>query len=132
MQGVAGFGRFSRMENQIGELRRSRRRYSAEEKRRIIVLYEESGLSRSEFCRREGIGLINLQRWIGKKRRGEFAAGEKRGARFVEVEGADIVTGGPRPYRVGFGAGVWLELESGFDEREVRILAEILRERGQC
>jgi hypothetical protein len=27
---------------------------------------------------------------------------------------------------------VWLELESGFDEREVRILAEILWGRGQC
>jgi hypothetical protein len=119
------------MENQGGELRRFRRRYSVEEKRRIIGLYEESGLSRSEFCRREGIGLINLQRWIGKKRRRELAGGE-RGVRFVEVEAAGIAAGGPRPYRVGFGEGVWLELESGFDEREVRILAGILRERGQC
>jgi transposase-like protein len=130
MQGVAGFGRFSRMENQIGELRRSRRRYSAEEKRRIIVLYEESGLSRSEFCRREGIGLINLQRWLGKKQRGELAAGKRSGARFVEVEARSSVQAGR--YRLGLGAERWLEIESGFDEREVRVLAGIVREGAGC
>lgn len=120
------------MENQVGGLSRSRRRYGAEEKERIIGLYEESGLSRAEFCRREGIGLINLQRWLGKKRRGEFATGEKRGVRFVEVEAPGIATAGSRPYRLGFGEGWWLELESGFDEREVRILAGLFQERGQC
>ena len=45
-----------------GVKRRPRRRCGAEEKERIIGLYEGSGLSVSEFCRREGIGLINLQR----------------------------------------------------------------------
>ena len=48
--------------------RRPRRRFSAEEKARIVGLYEESGLTRVEFCRREGIGLFNLQRWLGKRK----------------------------------------------------------------
>jgi transposase-like protein len=102
------------MENQIGELRRRpRRRYSAEEKERIIGLYGESGLSRSEFCRREGIDLINLQRWIGKKRRGEFAAGEKRGARFVEVESGRHCYGRP----ASLSGGIWSRRVAGVGER---------------
>ena len=31
-------------------------------------------------------------------------------------------------YRMGFGGGAWLEIEGGFDEREVRVLAGIVRE----
>ena len=114
------------IENEM--IRRPRRRYGAEEKERIIGLYEGSGLSGSEFCRREGIGLINLQRWLGKKRRGELARGQRPGARFVEARSA--VRAGR--YRLGWGAERWLEIEGGFDEREVRVLAGIVREGAGC
>ena len=43
------------MENENGMMRRPRGRFSAEEKARIVGLYEESGLTRVEFCRREGL-----------------------------------------------------------------------------
>jgi hypothetical protein len=43
------------MENENGMIRRPRRRFSAEEKARIIGLYEASGLTGVEFCRREGV-----------------------------------------------------------------------------
>jgi NADPH2:quinone reductase len=56
-----------------------RRRFSAEEKARIVRLYEESGLRGAEFCRREGVSLFNLRRWLGRQNR----VGE---ARFVEIE----------------------------------------------
>ena len=111
------------MESENGMIRRPRRRFSAEEKARIIGLYEESGLTRVEFCRREGVSLFNLQRWLGKRRR----SGE---ARFVEVEARAIAEQGR--YRMGFGGGAWLEVEGGFDEREVRVLAGIVREAARC
>jgi transposase-like protein len=111
------------MESENGTTRRPRRRFSAEEKARIIGLYEESGLTRGEFCRREGIGLFNLQRWLGKRGR----AGK---ARFVELETRAIAVEGR--YRMGFGGGAWLEVESGFAEREVRVLADIVREAARC
>ena len=81
--------------------RRPRRRFSAEEKARIVGQYRESGLRRVEFCRREGVSLFNLQRWLGKQNR----SGE---ARFVEVETRAIAEQGR--YRLGFG-GAWLEVE---------------------
>jgi hypothetical protein len=125
MRAVTGFGILPGMESENAKSRRLRRRFSAEEKARIIGLYEESGLTRWEFCRREGIGLFNLQRWIGKHRR----AGE---ARFVEVESLRIAAQDRCRYRVGFAVGAWLEVESGFDEREVRVLAGIVREAARC
>lgn len=123
MRGATGFGIVPGMESENGMSRTPRRRFSAEEKARIIGLYEESGLTRVEFCRREGIGLFNLQRWLGKRR----GAGE---ARFVEVEARAIAVHGR--YRMGFGGRAWLEVEGGFDEREVRVLAGIVSEVARC
>jgi hypothetical protein len=123
MQVVAGFGIVARMENENEETRRPRRRFSAEEKARVVGLYRKSGLTRVEFCRREGVSLFNLQRWLGKQNRwGE--------ARFVEVEARAVGEGGR--YRLGFAGGAWLEVEGGFDEREVRALADIVREAARC
>jgi transposase-like protein len=123
MRGRAGFEIVPRMENENGRTRRVRRRFSAEEKARIVGLYEQSGLARVEFCRRQGVSLFNLQRWLGKRRQ----SGE---ARFVELEARAIEEQGR--YRLGFGEGAWLEVEAGFDEREVRVLASIVREAALC
>ena len=98
-----------RMENENGMMRRPRGRFSAEEKARIVGLYEESGLTRAEFCRREGVSLFNLQRWLGKRRR----SGE---ARFVEVEARAVAEQGR--YRIGFGGEAWLEVEGGLNKGE--------------
>jgi hypothetical protein len=111
------------MESENGMTRRARRRFSAEEKARIVGLYKESGLTRVEYCRREGVSPFNLQRWLGKQNR----AGE---ARFVAVEARAVAEHGR--YRLGFEGGAWLEVQGRFDEREVRVLASIVREAARC
>lgn len=123
MRARAGFEIVPWMESENGMTGRARRRFSAEEKARIVGLYEQSGLTRGEFCRREGVSLFNLQRWLGKRRQ----SGE---ARFVELEARAIEEQGR--YRLGFGEGAWLEVEAGFDEREVRVLAGIVRKAARC
>ena len=123
MRERAGFGIVPRMETEKEEIRTPRQRFSAEEKARVVGQYKESGLTRAEFCRREGVGLFNLQRWLGKQNR----AGE---ARFVEVETRAIAEQGR--YRFGFEGGAWLEVQGGFDEREVRVLASIMKEAARC
>ncbi len=102
---------------------RPRRRFSAEEKATVVGRYRESGLTRAEFCRREGVSLFNLQRWLGKQDRSGVA-------RFVEVEARAIAE--PGGYRLGFAGGGWLEVQGGFDEREVRVLADIVKEAARC
>ena len=111
------------MEIENEQTKRPRRRFSAEEKARVVALYQESGLTRVEFCRREGVSLYNLQRWLGKQNR--CVEG-----RFVEVEARALAEQGR--YRFGFERGAWLEVEAGFDEREVRVLARIVREAARC
>jgi hypothetical protein len=111
------------METENEKTGRPRRRFSAEEKTRVVELYKESGLTRVEFCRREGVSLFNLQRWLGKQNR----CGD---ARFVEVEARAVGEHGR--YRFGFDGGAWLEIRAGFDEREVRVLADIVREAARC
>jgi Transposase len=104
-------------------IRRPRRRFSAEEKARVVGQYKESGLTRVEFCRRQGVSLFNLQRWLGKQDR----SGE---ARFVELETRAVGEHGR--YRFGFEGGAWLEVQGGFDEREIRVLVRIVREAAGC
>ena len=123
MRGAAGFGIVARMEIENEKARRPRQRFSAEAKARVVGQYKESGLTRAEFCRREGVSLFNLQRWLGKQNRAEEA-------RFVEVETRAIAEQGR--YRFGFEGGAWLEVQGGFDEREVRVLASIMKEAARC
>ena len=111
------------MEIENETIRKPRGRFSAEEKARVVGEYKESGLTRAEFCRREGVSLFNLQRWLGKQERGGQA-------RFVEVEARAIAEHGR--YRFGFEGGAWLEVQGGFDEGEVRVLAGIVREAARC
>src|SRR5262245_13297273 len=102
MRGAEGCGIVPRMEIENEKVRRPRRRFSAEEKAQVVVLYKESGLTRLEFCRREGVSQCNLQRWLGKQNR----CGE---ARFVEVETRAL--GEQGRYQFGFAGGAWLEVE---------------------
>ena len=83
MRGMVGFGIVAQMEIANERTRRPRRRFSAVEEARVVRLYKESGLRRAEFCRREGVRLFNLQRWLGKQDR----AGE---AHFVELRAGGL------------------------------------------
>jgi len=123
MRGAVGFGIVPRMEIENEVSRRTRGHFSGEEKARIVGLYEQSGLTRVEFCRREGVRLCNLQRWLGMRR-------QRCQARFVEVETRSIGEAGR--YRFGFEGGAWLEVQAGFDEQEVRVLAGIVKEAARC
>jgi hypothetical protein len=114
------------MEKEIVHSGGRRRRYSGEEQRLAIALYEESGLGVEEFCESEGLAVRNFERWL-VGRRGEETA------RFVEVEGGGVLAGGEkaeRSYRLGFEGGGWLEITGEFEEAEVRVLAGIVREAG--
>jgi Transposase len=103
-EGGRDFEMVPRMENEKGRTRRARRRFSAEEKTRIVGLYEQSGLARVEFCRRQGVSLLNLQRWLGKRRQ----SGE---ARFLELEARAIAEQG------SLSVGIWRRSVAGSGSR---------------
>ena len=59
-----------------------RGRRSRQEVKQLIAEYESSGLSRSEFCRKRGLGLSTLDRYRTQQRR-QAPAGRNA---FVAVE----------------------------------------------
>ena len=87
------------LENQT--IRRPRRRFSVEEKARVVGLCKQSGLTRSEFCRREGVSFLIYERWLGRE-------AQSKVARFVELEARALA--GHGRYRFGFEGGAWLEV----------------------
>ncbi len=121
-------GSFRGMEQTRNE---KRKRFNAEEKDLVVGLYRESGLSQTEFCRREGIALSNLQRWIARKTQSRRQVVGST-VSLVEVEKEDESEAYAGDYRMGTGKGMWIEFGSGFDAGEVRALAAILREGCGC
>lgn len=70
----------------------------------LVAAYEASGLSRVEFCRKEGLSLARLARYRKRRAQGEAVAGN----RWVAVE----VSGGPAADS-GAGGGLTLALPGG-------------------
>ena len=60
-----------------------RRRRSRAEAGQLVAEYEASGLSRVEFCRKQGLSLATLARYRKRQTQDSLAAGD----RWVEVAG---------------------------------------------
>ena len=78
-----------------------------------INRYEQSGLSKSEYCRRSNLNIHQLVYW--QKRFRQMSSG-----RFVQV------TGGSRAVEIHIGARVKLVVEAGYDGQVVKSLVELL------
>ena len=101
--------------------RRPRRRWSQDEKRKIVHEFEKSGLSRHAFAKERNIVETSLSRWLRQ------LGGEPGEIGFVEV--TDLVADrdpADFQYELSFGAGRMLRLRRGFDAREVEVLVAAL------
>ena len=94
------------------EVRRRRSRAEAEQ---LVAEYEASGLSRVEFCRRQGLSLATLARYRKRQTQGKAVSGH----RWLAVE---VAAANPTPEsRVNSGLAVALpggsriEVRCGFD-----------------
>jgi transposase-like protein len=102
----------------------------ADEMRSVFARHEESGLSLKAFGEREGISYTTLQYWRRK------LSGKKGGRKGSPVPAAlapvRIVPDAPEVERRSSAFDVWLsngisvEVPTGFDERELRRLVEVL------
>ena len=104
-----------------------RTRWSAEEAGRVLRALEESGLSRREFCEREGLIPERLRRWQrklgGSRRIGSLPAGLE--LRAVQVVGSDRIGG--NAFELELPTGVKLHVSYDFDEGSLTRLLGVLR-----
>ena len=63
---------------------KGRRLSGKEERERLLDLYDGSGLTQSEFCRREGINYHTFVAWLGRRKKAEPSAAGG-GPRFHEL-----------------------------------------------
>jgi hypothetical protein len=106
---------------QVVEVRRRRTRVEAEQ---VAGEYEASGLSRVEFCRRQGLSLATLARYRKRQAQGKAAPGNRWLA--VEVAGAKATPPGRSGLAVALPGGRRVEVGRGFDARTLAQLLSVL------
>jgi len=105
---------------------RSQRTYGAEERRRLLRLFERSGLSLKRFCQDQGIAVSTLSYWVRKSRR---KSGRDGAGVMVEVP-ASVVSGKrarervPSSVEIRLPNEVELKVSAGTD---IAWIAELLR-----
>jgi transposase-like protein len=102
----------------------SRQYLTDAEKAELVAAYEGSGLSQRDFASRQGIAASNIQRWVHKSQRADQAGGH---AALVEVPNLLARDTGSGTYRLHFSKGLMLEVASGFEPDEVRVLAQVVQ-----
>lgn len=81
----------------------------AEQRRRVVADFEQSGLSRSDYCARHQLSVNTLDNWRRKVKMAKFVRVEVTQARYSRL--TLVLTNGRR-----------IETEAGFDEQELRRL----------
>jgi len=105
---------------QVVEVRRRRSRAETEQ---LVAEYGASGLSKVEFCRKQGLSLATLARYRKQQGQGNPAAGN----RWVEVKESTGL-GGPASsgLAVALQSGRRVEVGCGFDAHTLAQLLDVL------
>jgi len=108
---------------EVIEVRRRRSRAEAE---RLGAEYEASGLSRVEFCRKQGLSMATLARYRKRQAQGSPAPENRWVA--VEVSAGGPALGGPASsgLAVALRGGRRIEVGCGFDARTLAQLLGVL------
>jgi hypothetical protein len=100
------------------------RRRSRAEAAQLVAEYEGSGLSRVEFCRKQGLSLATLARYRKRQAQGEVVAGG--GWVAVDISGADPRSRASSGLAVALPGGLRIEVRCGFDSHTLAQLLGVL------
>jgi transposase-like protein len=105
--------------------KRRRRDRSVVEAERLAAAYENSGLSRQEFCRRNDVTLSTLSRYVTRHRRHRMKAAEpQQGLVSVEVVPGRSAAGGELV--IVLSSDRHIEVRRGFDAGTLEQLIRLL------
>jgi hypothetical protein len=111
-------------QTQVVDVRRPRR--SRAEAEQLVSEFEASGLSRVEFCRKQGLSLATLGRYRKRRAQGEVIPANRWVA--VEVSGSRpaLAGGGSSGLAVAWPGGRRIEVGRGFDAHTLVQLLGVL------
>jgi hypothetical protein len=105
---------------------RSRRRFTARDRQRLIRLYEKCGQNAAEFCRGKDVSPSSLWRWLSQARREEPEDGNTGGLveiPMLSLRTPDTHAGGVTMHLTG---GARLEILAGTDTAWLGALVQAL------
>lgn len=108
-----------------------KRRRSALEIRELVVRFHQSGLSRADFVRKEGLCLGTLRSYLKQEPIASARRSRSGSPAFFELETGTFqsLTGSPKAmYRLCLTGGHALEVSPGFSREEVLVLLSVLTE----
>lgn len=104
--------------------RRGRRVARAEERERLLELYDRSGLTQERFCKEHGVNVHTFVAWLGKRRHG----GGSKPTRPVKFQ--ELVLSGPTSGEI---LEVILPDGTTLKSGNAKLVVEVLKElRGLC
>ena len=103
-----------------------RRRRSPAQVEQLVAEYEASGLSRVEFCRKQGLSLATLARYRKRQAQGSPVAGNRWLAVEVSADRAALGGGASSGLAVALRGGRRIEVGCGFDARTLAQLLGVL------
>ncbi len=110
-----------------------KRRRNASEIRELVVRLHQSGLSRTDFVRNEGICLATLCSYLKRESSATARTSRLGTPAFFELEPDTLrsLTGSQQAtYRLCLTGGLVLELHRGFSRKEVVVLLAVLAKAG--
>jgi DNA-binding transcriptional ArsR family regulator len=110
--------------NNEAEATVQRRRRTRAEIAQIVARFADSELTRTEFCRRQGISLATLSRHLRSPR--QTSNKDSNGLVAVELVGANNATDRDRPLALVLARGRRIEVGAGFDAATLERLIVLL------
>ena len=107
--------------------KRQRRRYSKEDREKILLEYASSDQSQAGFAASKGISVTTFQNWLRKSRQTKATskAGDLIPVRLVPGQTSSEACG---LIEIELPTGLLIRLSPGFDPDEIRTLVKILTE----
>jgi len=102
-----------------------RRRRTPAEIEQVVSEFAGSGVNRSQFCRKQGLTLGTLNRYLIRMRENSGAAAATRGG-LLPVEVASMKPDNGRSLSVVLCSGRRIEVGAAFDEAALRQLVRVL------
>jgi hypothetical protein len=111
---------------EVQEVRRKRRRRTPGEIQQIISEFKSGELTQKEFCRRQGLTLSTLGRYLSRGRASSEASNRGLVAVELAVKKGGAKASGGCGLSVSVGSGRRIVVEAGFDVATLQRLVQVL------
>lgn len=108
------------------EVRRRRRRRTSAEIEQIVSEFKSGELTQKEFCRRQGLTLSTLGRYLSRGRASSEASNRGLVAVELEINKGGAKASGGCGLSVSVGSGRRIVVEAGFDAASLQRLVQVL------